>query len=278
MILPGDVGLPEDPPRRSPGLRRHEVADLAGVSADYYTRFEQARASHPSAGVVAALARALRCDPDERDHLYRLAGLVPPPRPPVHELSPSLLRLAEQLRHVPCFACTALTDLLWQNDLATTLFGRFAGEPGRRRNAMWRWFTDAEVRARFHSEDRPRLDATHVMDLRAVSARSPSAEGDALVSELSAASEDFRTLWARHEVREARLDRRRIIHPVTGVLDLMCQFLQSPDGLRVVTYFPATDAARAGLDLLLGLSGDAAPGAPRPRSAVRERVPEPTEG
>src|SRR3954447_21853959 len=146
LLHPADVGLPPGARRRTPGLRREEVAALAGVSTDYYTRLEQARGPHPSASVVAAVARALRCEVDERDHLFHLAGLTPPPRRAGRHIPPGLLRLVDHLVDVPVLVLSDLTEVLWQNRLADALTGPLAPEPGRANNAAWRWFTDPVLR------------------------------------------------------------------------------------------------------------------------------------
>ena len=101
MLRPADVGLPDGMRRRTPGLRRDEVAQLAGMSNDYYARLEQRRGSHPSEPIVAALALALRCDSDERDHLFHSAGLTSPPRRTGRHIRPGLISLAERLTDVP---------------------------------------------------------------------------------------------------------------------------------------------------------------------------------
>ena len=128
---PGRRGAAAGARRRTPGLRREEVAALAGVSADYYTRLEQARGPHPSASVVAAVARALRCEVDERDHLFHLAGLTPPPRRAGRHVPPGLMRLVDHLTEVPVLVLSDLTEVLWQNRLADALTGPLAPEPGR---------------------------------------------------------------------------------------------------------------------------------------------------
>ena len=130
LLRPAEVGLPPGARRRTPGLRREEVAALAGVSADYYTRLEQARGPHPSASVVAAVARALRCEVDERDHLFHLAGLTPPPRRAGRHIPPGLMRLVDHLTEVPVLVLSDLTEVLWQNRLADALTGPLAPEPG----------------------------------------------------------------------------------------------------------------------------------------------------
>lgn len=253
LLRPADVGLPPGARRRTPGLRREEVAALAGVSADYYTRLEQARGPHPSASVLAAVARALRCEADERDHLFHLAGVTPPPRRAGRHVPPGLLRLADHLTDVPALVLTDLTEVLWQNRLADALSGPLAPEPGRANNAAWRWFTDPDLRARCPAEDRARLSTSHVRDLRAAwSRRGDDAEAGALVADLAAASAEFAALWERHEVAERRTDRKRFLHPEVGLVAVTCEVLLTPESdLALLVLFPTegTDA-REKLDLL----------------------------
>jgi transcriptional regulator with XRE-family HTH domain len=253
LLRPADVGLPPGARRRTPGLRREEVAALAGVSADYYSRLEQARGPHPSSSVVAAVARALRCEVDERDHLFHLAGLTPPPRRAGRHVPPGLLRLVDHLTDVPVLVLTDLTEVLWQNALADALSGPLAPEPGRANNAAWRWFTDPALRERCPAEDRERLSTSHVRDLRAVwSRRAGDADVTALVADLCAASAEFAGLWERHEVAERRADRKRFEHREVGLVCVTCEVLLTPDSdLSLLVLFPTegTDA-REKLELL----------------------------
>jgi transcriptional regulator with XRE-family HTH domain len=253
LLRPADVGLPPGVRRRTPGLRREEVAALAGVSADYYTRLEQARGPHPSASVVAAVARALRCEVDERDHLFHLAGLTPPPRRAGRHVPPGLLRLVDHLTDLPVLVLSDLTEVLWQNRLADALSGPLAPEPGRANNAAWRWFTDPALRELCPAEDRARLSASHVRDLRAAwSRRGGDADVAALVADLCTASPEFAALWERHEVAERRADRKRFHHPEVGLVSVTCEVLLTPESdLALLVLFPTegTDA-REKLDLL----------------------------
>lgn len=253
LLRPADAGLPAGSRRRTPGLRREEVAALAGVSVDYYTRLEQSRGSHPSPSVVAAVARALRCDVDERDHLFHLAGLTAPPRRAGRHIPPSLLRLVDHLTDVPALVLTDLTEVLWQNRLADALNGPLAPEPGRANNAAWRWFTDPARRELCPPEDRARLSVSHVRDLRAVwSRRGADADVTALVSDLCTASTEFAALWERHEVAERRADQKRFHHPEVGLVSLTCEVLLTPDAdLALLVLFPTAGTdARDKLDLL----------------------------
>ncbi|NMO93902.1 helix-turn-helix domain-containing protein [Actinomycetospora sp. TBRC 11914] len=253
LLRPADVGLPPGSRRRTPGLRREEVAALAGVSADYYTRLEQARGPHPSSSVVAAIARALRCGRDERDHLFHLAGLTPPPRRAGRHVPPGLLRLVDHLTEVPVLVLTDLTEVLWQNRLADLLTGPLSPDGGRADNAAWRWFTDPALRELAPPEDRARLSASHVRDLRAVwSRRAGDADVTTLVADLTAASVEFAELWERHEVAERRADHKRFHHPEVGLVEVTCEVLLTPESdLSLLVLFPTegTDA-REKLDLL----------------------------
>ena len=253
LLRPADVGLPPGARRRTPGLRREEVAALAGVSADYYTRLEQARGPHPSASVVAAVARALRCEADERDHLFHLADITPPPRRAGRHIPPGLLRLCDHLTDVPALVLSDLTEVLWQNPLADALNGPLAPEPGRANNAGWRWFTDPALREMCPPQDRARLSASHVRDLRAVwSRRGGDADVTALVADLCAASTEFAELWERHEVAERRVDRKQFQHPEVGLVCVTCEVLLTPESdLSLLVLFPTegTDT-REKFDLL----------------------------
>jgi transcriptional regulator with XRE-family HTH domain len=247
LLRPTEVGLVPGPRRRTPGLRREEVAQLAGLSVDYYTRLEQARGPHPSEPVVASLARALRCDLDERDHLFHLAGLTPPVRRAGRHVSPGLMALVDHLTDVPARIHTDLHDVLWQNPLADALFGTSTVNPVRQ------WFTDPAFRSLTPDEDRAALSAGHVRDLRATAARrAGDADVTELVDDLLARSAEFRELWERHEVGVRRVDRKRFRHPEIGLVHVTCEVLLSPETDRVLlVYFPTegTDA-REKLDLL----------------------------
>lgn len=246
QLRPDEVGLPPSARRRTPGLRREEVAQLAGMSTDYYARLEQSRGANPSAPIVAGLARALRCDLDQRDHLYRLAGLAPPLRRAGGHLEPGLLGLVDRLTDIPVCVCTDIEQVLWQNPLADALLGRPAGT-GLERSLTWRWFTAPETRRIFPEADWDAHSSAHVADLRATFARR---RGDRdvtdLVEALLARSPEFRELWDLHEVTVRRLPRKRVLHPEVGAVDLSCEVLLTPDAdvrVRAFLPLPGTDAS-----------------------------------
>ncbi len=253
-LTPPDVGLPVGVRRRTAGLRRDEVAALAGMSTDYYTRLEQRRGSHPSVSILAALARALRLSDDERDHLFYLAGQAPPVRHSTSpHVSPGLLHVLDRLTDSPAFVVSDIGDIIVQNPMSTLTMGARAGLAGRGRNFPWNWFTDPAVRERFPAEEQPVHSRTHVADLRATAARRRGdADIESLIAELLDASPEFAQLWAEHEVAVRRADSKRIVHPEVGVIDLLCETLVSGVGehtLVVLYPRPGTDA-RDKLDLL----------------------------
>lgn len=253
LLRPADVGLPATLRRRTPGLRRDEVAHLAGMSTDYYSRLEQGRGSLPSAPVLAAIARALRVSLDERDHLFHLAGIIPPARHAGRHIDAGLSRLADHLVRVPVCICTDLNEVLWQNDLADVVMGSLGHRSGRERNFTWQWFAEPARRAWFLHEDWAQISEAHASDLRAThSRRGGDADVTALVNELLKVSGEFRTIWERHEVAVRRYDRKRLLHPQVGLLQLTCQVLLTPhDDLKLLALFPTegTDAGEK-LDLL----------------------------
>jgi transcriptional regulator with XRE-family HTH domain len=243
---PADVGLPQGARRRTPGLRREEVAQLAGMSTDHYTRMEQARGSRPSRQMIAAVARALRLNADERDHLFHLAGEEPPrDRPATEHVRPGLLLILDRLTDTPAQVVSDRGDILAQNAMGKALSGDASARPEAERNAVWRYFTDPSARELFPPEDRDRAARTAVSDLRAVLAGRPDdARLAALVRGLRAGSREFARLWEAHDVSVRRSDVKRFQHPVVGLLELDCEVLLSPEhDQRLVVY-----TARPGSD------------------------------
>ncbi len=234
-LRPHEVGLPSGPRRRTPGLRREEVAQLAGISADYLMRLEQARGPHASTQVLAALARALRLTEDERDHLYVLAGHRPPAgRLAGNHVRPGLLHLLDQLVETPAQILSDLGDLLAQNEMAHTLFGAVCSvrthDCAQDHNVLWRWFNDPAVREAYAADEWDHQSHRLVADLRAAVARRGSdADSTVLVDRLSASSEEFTALWELHEVAVPRQRRMRVLHPTIGPIVLDCEVLFTPN-------------------------------------------------
>lgn len=253
-LTPADVGLPPGVRRRTPGLRRDEIASLAAISTDYYTRLEQQRGPHPSVEVLTSLARALRLTDDERNHLFHLAGQPSPERHLARgHVSPGMQYVLDRLVDCPAFVVNDLDEPLLQNAMSVAVSGDTANLRGIERNHTWRWFTVSGARDRFPEEDWPVHSRTHVADLRATYGRRGSdADVASLVAELLAASDEFAQLWADHEVAVRRADAKRILHPDVGLLDLLCEtFVGGVSGQTMVVLYPRPGSdAREKLDLL----------------------------
>ncbi|MGF6883781.1 transcriptional regulator with XRE-family HTH domain [Nocardia sp. GAS34] len=253
-LQPEQVSLAAGPRRRTPGLRREELAQLAGVSADYVIRLEQARSSQPSTQLLAALARALRLTEDERDHLYLLAGHRPPEGPRAgYQVRPALLYLLDRLGNTPAQIITDLGDLLAQNALAEALFGCVCNIDEQDRNIVWRWFTDPHVREAYPAQDHDHLSRVRVADLRAAAThRGYDRPATALIERLEAASEEFAAIWHQHEVARRRNHHVRVVHPAVGTVEFDFEMLQTQatdQRLRLFTPPPGSTSVEA-LELL----------------------------
>ncbi|MFJ9907486.1 helix-turn-helix transcriptional regulator [Streptomyces sp. NPDC101152] len=256
-IRPAEVGLPHGPRRRVPGLRREEVAQLAGLSADYYTELERGSGKHgvqPSAQTLAALARALRLNGDERDHLFHLADR-PIPRSaqgPSAHVQPALVGLLDRLSTTPARVITDLHETLVENDLARALLGNSPAHRGPSASLVYRWFTDPQSRAIYPPDDHPRHSRVFVADLRAAAARrGRDAEVTKMVAVLRRRSEEFAALWDTHDVAVRRMDHKKIVHPTLGVIELDCSNLFSEDGRQRLLWFTAPPGSRGAEQLEL---------------------------
>jgi transcriptional regulator with XRE-family HTH domain len=241
-LLPGDVGLPSGPRRRTAGLRREEVAALAAMSADYYTRLEQRRAPQPSSQMLAAIARALRLTPDELDYLYRVAGQNPPDRSAVSGyVAPALLRVLDRLADTPALVLSALGETLVQNAPALALFGDRTGYEGLERSEIYRWFLDPDTERRLYPEhDRARQSRAQVAGLRAAyGSLGPQSRAGDLVRALQKISPEFVELWQRHEVQRRFEDHKVLVHPEVGPIELDCQVLFTEDQSQVLLVLTA---------------------------------------
>jgi transcriptional regulator with XRE-family HTH domain len=253
-IRPSDVGLPTGPRRRVPGLRREEVAQLAGLSADYYTELERGRGTQPSAQVLAALARALRLNGDERDHLFHLADRMVPPAAhgPTAHVQPGLLGLLDQLTTTPAQVITDLHETLVQNPLAVALVGRPPAAHGPAASFVYRWFTDPDARTLYPTEDHPYHSRVFVADLHAVAARrGRDTEVTQMVAALRRRNQEFADLWDTHDVALRRTDHKRIVHATLGVIELDCHSLFSEDGRQRLLWFSAPPGTEGAAQLQL---------------------------
>lgn len=260
-LSPHDAGLASGSGRRAPGLRREELASLAGISVDYIIRLEQGRANAPSAQVVAALARALRLDVPERDHLYRSAGLLPPQagHVPTH-IPAGVQRLVARLGDIPLAVFAADWTLLTWTPLWETLLGDPLLLPAEERNLIHLTFQRtadtiagspiAPVRSAAGEEA---TQAALVADLRSASSAYPRDQRlQALIHRARTTSPRFAELWATGTVGSHTSDRKTITHPLVGDITLDCDILSVPGAdLRVVAYTVAAGTSDAGkLDLL----------------------------
>jgi transcriptional regulator with XRE-family HTH domain len=244
---PAALGLAPRARTRTPGLRREDVAQFAGISVDYYARLEQGRGAFPSEQVVGALAGALRLSEDECDYLHRLAGYATRSRGGASgHVSPGLLLVLDRLVDAPAQVVSDSGQVLARNAMSELLHGSPA-LPGRAGNINWQLFTNPDAHARSPLEDRAVLTATQVANLRATHARRPADEEvNALIRDLLAASEEFRDLWERHDVAVLRATRKTFVHPQVGAIEVECEVLPAASGeqsLILYTAPPGSDAA-----------------------------------
>ncbi|WP_329500316.1 helix-turn-helix transcriptional regulator [Kitasatospora herbaricolor] len=267
-LKPEETGLPDyGGRRRVPGLRREELAQLAGVSVDYYVRLEQGRTDHVSQAVLDAVARALRLGPDERRHLGNLARPRPAAREPrpVQRVLPGLRRLLDAMSDVPAYVLGPDTEVLAWNRPAAALITDFGAlEPGRRQKARM-IFLDEASRELYADWEQKAADV--VAYLRLGAGRHPHDPGlSALIGELSMGSRDFARLWAGQEVRDKTRGSYGFRHPVVGPLELAFETFRLPDdpdqALVAYTVEPGSPS-EAALRLLLSLEATDRPaGAP----------------
>ncbi|SFJ75394.1 helix-turn-helix domain-containing protein [Streptomyces pini] len=250
-VTPEQVGLPGGRRRRVRGLRREELAQLAGISVDYYVRLEQGRATQPSPEVLDALAGALGLDAAERGHLDTLTAGRHGPAPRTR-VSPLLRRILDSMAHLPAFVTNHRTDVVAWNELGAELIGGLGGPGRRERNQARYLFLDpASSRAVFPDWEDRAVEA--VGQLRVATGRYPEdRELAALLAELSAHSSDFRRIWATGEVVMCTAGRKRLRHPAAGLITLDYETLHIPaapgeTGL-VLHVFGAGEDDRAGAD------------------------------
>jgi transcriptional regulator with XRE-family HTH domain len=246
-LQPEDVGMPRGPRRRTSGLRREEVAALSGMSTDYLSRLEQERGPQPSEPMLASIARGLRLSLDERDHLFRLAGHPAPERVQRSDhVDAGLMRVLDRLQDTPAQVMNRAGETLLQTPLAVALLGDQTAYDGLARSAYYRWFTDPDSRAVYPEEDHPRHTRMFTSNLREAYTRdgvgSRAAE---IVEALSGMSEEFRQVWAGHEVGIRRTEQKRIVHPEVGVLEVYCQHLRDVDQSQDLLVFTASPGSES---------------------------------
>lgn len=251
-LSPEDVGLPPGIRRRTPGLRREEVAQLANIGISWYVWLEQGRDVHPSAQVLESLAQALRLTPNERRHVFLLAGQPLPPlaSPLDEEVTPALRQMLDDLHPTPAYAIGRRWDYLAWNAAADALFNLSEATTRYARNLVWRLFTSPTMRQRPHWEQ---IARGTLAEFRAASARYPGDRWfDDLIDDLKRVSPEFRHWWPYHDARST-LDGPKIIeHSALGRLEFehtTLQVVNNPD-VRIVVYSPLPET-RAKLERLL---------------------------
>ncbi|WP_369386880.1 helix-turn-helix transcriptional regulator [Streptomyces sp. CG1] len=267
-ISPADVGLPAGPRRRTPGLRREEVAQLAYISTEYYTRLEQARGPRPSREVLGGLARALRLTDAERDHLHLLAGAPPGPPPgPSREVPQGILDLVHRLPRSAAFVTSAVLEVLAWNELASALMEDFSAVPRHDRNLARRAFLGPlpEGRRLYGVSDDDVFARHAARRLRAAAARYPDdPEVSALIRELRAGSAEFARLWASHDVAAEPTLCKTFQHPLVGPVTVNCDALDLTDRDQQVVIYTAVPGSSSEEALrLLSVIGTQRMDAPR---------------
>lgn len=245
-LQPEDVGLPRGRRRRTDGLRREEVALLSHMSSDYYARLERATGPQPSEQMITSIAQGLHLTLDERDHVFRLAGLRPPVRGAASDhIGPGLLRILDRLSDTPAEVITELGETLRQSPLGVALTGDATLRTGAERSVGYRWFTDRSAREPYPPVEREQLSRLYASGLRQlVALRGPGSRAAQLVEQLQA-NEDFRRAWDTFEIAVRPPETKRFLHPSVGRLDLHCQTLFDPDQshrLLVYTAVPGSDS------------------------------------
>ncbi|WP_203732386.1 helix-turn-helix domain-containing protein [Paractinoplanes durhamensis] len=254
-ITPEQAGLTSySRNRRVPGLRRSEVADLAGVSVEYYAQLERGNLAGASDSVLDALARALHLDEAEHQHLTDLARAAGPAartrhRAAAQQIRPSVARLLELMTDVPAFVGNGRADVLAANPLAQALYAPMFDDPARPANHARFAFLDPKARDFWRDWDRIATDT--VAMLRTEAGRDPYDRAlTDLVGELSTRSEEFRTRWAAHDVRLHRTGRKQFRHPVVGDLDLQFETMQLTADPGLTMTMLSAPAGSAGDDAL----------------------------
>ncbi|MEV6484963.1 helix-turn-helix transcriptional regulator [Streptomyces sp. NPDC051576] len=241
-LQPADVGFPQGQRRRTPGLRREEVAVLCQMSTDYYSRLERGRGPQPSEQMLAAIARGLRFTLDERDHLFVLAGHNAPARATRDDhVNAGMMRILDRLQDTPAQVVTGIGETLVQTPLAVALLGDQTRFTGPARSIVHRWFTDPDERGGYAPEEHATHSRIYVAQLRTVASREGNGSRAAVLArQLRAESTEFAELWDAHEVGVTYTNRKRIIHPEVGPISLYCQTLVDPDQSQCLLVFTAT--------------------------------------
>jgi transcriptional regulator with XRE-family HTH domain len=250
-IRPEQVGLRSLRRRRTPGLRREEVAQLAGVGVTWYTWLEQGRNINPSAQVLDAIARTLQFDVHEHSHLFTLAGVAPTTiADECHALCPTVQPLIDQLEPYPAMVVNARLDLLAYNRAYASFFDDLDTIPTEDRNILWLVFTHPQWRSAIVDWDDV---AGLVAEYRAAMAEHlDDPAWKTLVARLHRSSPEFGAIWERHDVQLADSRMKRTRHPTAGLLNLVYTnlWIGQHVGIRIVAFTPADERTRQRLETL----------------------------
>jgi transcriptional regulator with XRE-family HTH domain len=252
-LSPLEVGLPAGLRRRTPGLRREEVAQLASMGTSWYVWLEQGRDVHPSAQILESLAQALRLTPDERRHLFWLAGQTLPPHavPGAESVSPGLRQMLNDLDPLPAYVTGRRWDYLAWNRAADSIFSLSRASSPYERNMIWRLLTSRAIRE--HTPNWEQKIKASLAEFRAASARYPGDTSfEELIAALKEASPEFRSWWPHHEPDYALDGHKTMRHPLVGLLEFEHVTLQVPSDpdVKVTIYMPVADT-RARLQALI---------------------------
>lgn len=246
-IAPEEVGLAAGPRRRVVGLRREEVAQLAGLSVDYVVRLEQGRAPRPSVQVLTALTRALRFDRDGRDQVFRLAGSAPPLAGRIElAVRPSVLRLLQRMTDLPALVLSAKGDVLVQNPMSCALIGDLTSWPEGQRNLVWqRFLGTGKTHVALNPDEIEPAEQHAVGSLRTALSRYPDdPDLRELIDELIVGSPRFQSMWRAGDFMTRRSMHKTIDHPDFGLLVLDCDTLLLPDTDQSMIVYSAAAGTR----------------------------------
>jgi len=252
-LQPEDVGMPRGRRRRTPGLRREEVAVLASMSTDYYSRLEGGRGPQPSVEMLGAIARALRLTLEERDYLFVLAGHGVPPRTTrACHVDPGMLRIMDRLQDTPALLLNRCGEAVAQTPAHVAFAGELTNFEGMERSEAYRWFVHPESRLLYQEPELSRHSRLLVSMLRQVAtADGPKSYAASIVTALQKLSPEFAAIWEAHEVVPPHSRTKRFRHPVVGEFELYCEVINNHDQQQVLIVFTAEPGSESAEKLRL---------------------------
>jgi transcriptional regulator with XRE-family HTH domain len=239
--------MPRGRRRRTPGLRREEVAALASMSADYYSRLEGGRGPQPSVEMLGAIARALRLTLEERDHLFLLAGHGTPPRATrACHVDPGMLRILDRLHDTPAMLMNRCGEVVAQTPTHVAFAGELTNFDGMERSEIYRWFAHPESRALYAEPELSTHSRLLVSMLRTVATvDGPKSYAASIARALRKLSPEFVEIWDAHEVVVAHSRTKRFHHPTVGDLELYCEVIDNRDQQQTLIVFTAAPGSES---------------------------------